>query len=122
MLAFLKFVPVISDECSYNFSGQMLLKYILRPLASCPSLYAIIESQPNIIIIRFESVMTDLEHPSPSEVFAKIRLVLEVLQKQLLGLYPQWSAFIFLYLGKVNIVFKSKCYFKVDKNAPNLNV
>ncbi|XP_034864859.1 centromere/kinetochore protein zw10 homolog isoform X1 [Mirounga leonina] len=69
--------------------GQMLLKYILRPLASCPSLYAIIESQPNIIIIRFESVMTDLEHPSPSEVFAKIRLVLEVLQKQLLGLYPQ---------------------------------
>ncbi|XP_045750963.1 centromere/kinetochore protein zw10 homolog isoform X2 [Mirounga angustirostris] len=66
--------------------GQMLLKYILRPLASCPSLYAIIESQPNIIIIRFESVMTDLEHPSPSEVFAKIRLVLEVLQKQLLDL------------------------------------
>uniref|UniRef100_A0A8C7AKE4 Centromere/kinetochore protein zw10 homolog n=1 Tax=Neovison vison TaxID=452646 RepID=A0A8C7AKE4_NEOVI len=66
--------------------GQMLLKYILRPLASCPSLHAIIESQPNIIIIRFESVMTDLEHPSPSEVFAKIRLVLEMLQKQLLDL------------------------------------
>nr|XP_044608418.1 centromere/kinetochore protein zw10 homolog isoform X1 [Equus asinus] len=69
--------------------GQMLLKYILRPLASCPSLHAVIESQPNIIIIRFESVMTDLEHPSPSEVFVKIRLVLEVLQKQLLGMYPQ---------------------------------
>ncbi|XP_060016398.1 centromere/kinetochore protein zw10 homolog isoform X2 [Lagenorhynchus albirostris] len=64
--------------------GQMLLKYILRPLASCPSLFAVIESQPNIIIIRFESVMTGLEHPSPSEVFAKIRLVLEVVQKQLL--------------------------------------
>ncbi|XP_058542749.1 centromere/kinetochore protein zw10 homolog isoform X1 [Neofelis nebulosa] len=64
--------------------GQMLLKYILRPLASCPSLYAVVESQPNIISIRFESVMTDLEHPSPSEVFAKIRLVLEVLQKHLL--------------------------------------
>ncbi|XP_039743871.1 centromere/kinetochore protein zw10 homolog [Pteropus medius] len=63
--------------------GQMLLKYILRPLATCPSLFAVIERQPNIIIIRFESVMTDLEHPSPSEVFAKIRLVLEVLQKQL---------------------------------------
>ncbi|GAB5577088.1 transmembrane protease serine 5 isoform X4 [Prionailurus iriomotensis] len=66
--------------------GQMLLKYILRPLASCPSLYAVVESQPNIISIRFESVMTDLEHPSPSEVFAKIRLVLEVLQKHLLDL------------------------------------
>ncbi|KAB1254766.1 Centromere/kinetochore protein zw10-like protein [Camelus dromedarius] len=64
--------------------GQMLLKYILRPLASCPSVFAVIENQPNIIVIRFESVMNDLEHPSPSEVFAKIRLVLEVVQKQLL--------------------------------------
>uniref|UniRef100_A0A8C0JYF8 Centromere/kinetochore protein zw10 homolog n=1 Tax=Canis lupus dingo TaxID=286419 RepID=A0A8C0JYF8_CANLU len=64
--------------------GQLLLKYILKPLASCPSLCAITERQPNIIIIRFESVMTDLEHPSPSEVFAKIKLVLEVLQKHLL--------------------------------------
>ncbi|XP_039085151.1 centromere/kinetochore protein zw10 homolog [Hyaena hyaena] len=66
--------------------GQMLLKYILRPLASCPSLDAVVESQPHIIVIRFESVMTDLEHPSPSEVFAKIRLVLEVFQKHLLDL------------------------------------
>lgn len=66
--------------------GQMLLKYILKPLASCPSLFAVVESQPNIIIIRFESVMTDFEHPSPSEVFAKVRLVLEVLQKHLLDL------------------------------------
>lgn len=65
------------------------------PLVSCPSLSAVIENQPNAIIIRFESVMTDLEHPSPSEVFVKIRLVLEVLQKQLLGMYLQGSAFIF---------------------------
>lgn len=83
----------------------MLLKYILRPLASCPSLYAVVESQPNIISIRFESVMTDLEHPSPSEVFAKIRLVLEVLQKHLLGMCPQGSALIFLRLGKSQYYF-----------------
>uniref|UniRef100_A0A673UKI7 Centromere/kinetochore protein zw10 homolog n=1 Tax=Suricata suricatta TaxID=37032 RepID=A0A673UKI7_SURSU len=66
--------------------GQTLLKYVLRPLASCPSLDAVVESQPNALVIRFESVMTDLEHPSPSEVFAKIRLVLEVLRKHLLDL------------------------------------
>ncbi|KFO31125.1 centromere/kinetochore protein zw10 homolog [Fukomys damarensis] len=66
--------------------GQMLLKYILRPLASSPSLRAVVESQPNAVIVRFESLMTDLEHPSPSDVFVKIRLVLEVLQKQLLDL------------------------------------
>ncbi|XP_008071581.1 centromere/kinetochore protein zw10 homolog isoform X1 [Carlito syrichta] len=66
--------------------GQMLLKYILKPLASYPSLYAVVESQPSIVIVRFESVITNLEYPSPSEVFAKIRLVLEVVQKQLLDL------------------------------------
>lgn len=66
--------------------GQMLLKYILRPLASSPSLRAVVESQPNAVVVRFESLMTDLEHPSPSDVFVKIRLVLEVLQKQLLDL------------------------------------
>ncbi|XP_055963545.1 centromere/kinetochore protein zw10 homolog [Sorex fumeus] len=66
--------------------GQMLLKYILMPLVSEPSLHAMIETQPNNIIIRFESVATDLEHPSPCEVFTKIRLILEVLQKQLLDL------------------------------------
>ncbi|XP_069894590.1 centromere/kinetochore protein zw10 homolog [Dipodomys merriami] len=66
--------------------GQMLLKHILRPLASCPSIHAVIESQPNTVTIRFDSLVTDLEHPSPSEVFTKIRLVLEVLQKQLLDL------------------------------------
>ncbi|XP_037697420.1 centromere/kinetochore protein zw10 homolog [Choloepus didactylus] len=66
--------------------GQMLLKYILRPLASCPSLHAVIESQPSTVSFHFESVMTDLDYPSPSEVFTKIRLVLEVLQKQLLDL------------------------------------
>ncbi|KAI5943329.1 Centromere/kinetochore protein zw10 [Manis javanica] len=66
--------------------GQMLLKYILRPLASCASLCAVVESQSNTVTISFESVMSDLEHPSPSDVFAKIKLVLEVLQKQLLDL------------------------------------
>lgn len=64
----------------------MLLKYILRPLASCASLCAVVESQSNTVTISFESVMSDLEHPSPSDVFAKIKLVLEVLQKQLLGM------------------------------------
>lgn len=88
----------------------MLLKYTLFP-GYLPTLLAVIESQPNITIIRFESVMTDLEHPSPSEVFAKIRLVLEVVQKQLLGVYSQGHAFIFwkswMWFLKVNIILKS---------------
>lgn len=79
---------MISDECLCDFSGQMLLKYILRPLTSCAALSAVVESQPNMTVLRFDSTMTDLEHPSPPEVFGRIRLVLEVLQKQLLGMYP----------------------------------
>lgn len=66
--------------------GQMLLKYVLKPLVTCPSLHAVIERQPNSITIRFQSLTTDMEHPSPPEAFAKIRLVLEVFQKQLLDL------------------------------------
>uniref|UniRef100_A0A8C8U534 Centromere/kinetochore protein zw10 homolog n=1 Tax=Peromyscus maniculatus bairdii TaxID=230844 RepID=A0A8C8U534_PERMB len=69
--------------------GQMLLKYMLKPLVTCPSLHAVIEKQPDSVTIRFQSLTTDLEHPSPPEAFAKIRLVLEVLQKQLLGLYSK---------------------------------
>lgn len=66
--------------------GQMLLKYVLKPLVTCPSLHAVIERQPNSVTIRFQSLTTDMEHPSPPEAFAKIRLVLEVFQKQLLDL------------------------------------
>ncbi|KAM4828257.1 centromere/kinetochore protein zw10 homolog isoform 2-T2 [Thomomys bottae] len=66
--------------------GQMLLKHILRPLASYSSIHVVIENQPNTVIIRFDSLMTDLEHPSPSKVFTEIQMVLEVLQKQLLDL------------------------------------
>lgn len=66
--------------------GQMLLKYILKPLASCSSLHAVTETHPNVTIIRFESVATDSEYPLPCEVFTNIRLVLEVLQKQFLDL------------------------------------
>lgn len=71
-----------------TISGQMLLKYMLKPLVTCPSLHAVIEKQLNSVTIRFQSLTTDSEHPSPPEAFAKIRLVLEVLQKQLLGVYP----------------------------------
>ncbi|ELW64266.1 Centromere/kinetochore protein zw10 like protein [Tupaia chinensis] len=79
-------IRLVLEVLQKQLLGQMLLKYILRPLASYPSLYAVTESQPSAVIVRFESVTIDLEHPSPSEVFAKIRLVLEVLQKQLLDL------------------------------------
>ncbi|KAJ6653941.1 hypothetical protein lerEdw1_007573 [Lerista edwardsae] len=61
--------------------GKLLLTNILKPLISHPSLRPLLEEQPDAVALRFESVGQDLGHPSPVEVFAKIRLVLEVLHK-----------------------------------------
>uniref|UniRef100_A0A674ID94 Centromere/kinetochore protein zw10 homolog n=1 Tax=Terrapene triunguis TaxID=2587831 RepID=A0A674ID94_9SAUR len=65
--------------------GQLLLKYILKPLISYPSLRPLLEEQPDTVILHFESAEPNLEHPSPMEVFGKITLVLEVLHKHLLN-------------------------------------
>uniref|UniRef100_A0A8C8S0S2 Centromere/kinetochore protein zw10 homolog n=1 Tax=Pelusios castaneus TaxID=367368 RepID=A0A8C8S0S2_9SAUR len=72
--------------------GQLLLKYILKPLISYPSLWAIVEEQPDGVVLRFECAAPNLEHPSPVEVFGKIKLVLEVLHKHLLNIpLDEWG-------------------------------
>ncbi|EMP35129.1 Centromere/kinetochore protein zw10 like protein [Chelonia mydas] len=65
--------------------GQLLLKYILKPLISYPSLRPLLEKQPDTVVLHFESAEPNLEHPSPIEVFGKISLVLEVLHTHLLN-------------------------------------
>ncbi|CAM4613130.1 centromere/kinetochore protein zw10 homolog isoform X1 [Lepidochelys kempii] len=65
--------------------GQLLLKYILKPLISYPSLRPLLEEQPDTVVLHFESAEPNLEHPSPIEVFGKISLVLEVLHTHLLN-------------------------------------
>uniref|UniRef100_A0A672V7I0 Centromere/kinetochore protein zw10 homolog n=1 Tax=Strigops habroptila TaxID=2489341 RepID=A0A672V7I0_STRHB len=65
--------------------GQLLLKYILKPLISYPSLQPCTEEQSDVFILRFKSKESSLDHSSPVEVFDKIRLVFEVLHKYLLS-------------------------------------
>ncbi|KFV92612.1 Centromere/kinetochore protein zw10, partial [Eurypyga helias] len=65
--------------------GQLLLKYILKPLISYPSLRPVTEEQSDGFILRFKSEEPNLDHSSPVEVFAKIKLVFEVLHKYLLN-------------------------------------
>ncbi|XP_063799257.1 centromere/kinetochore protein zw10 homolog [Pseudophryne corroboree] len=67
-----------------KFFSQILMNYILKPLISYPSLHAVVESQPQGVILRFESHATDLEHPPPAVVFLKLKMVLELLHKHLL--------------------------------------
>ncbi|NXT80866.1 ZW10 protein, partial [Zapornia atra] len=65
--------------------GQLLLKYILKPLIAYPSLQPFTEEQSDVIILRFKSQEPSLSHSSPVEVFDKIKLVFEVLHKYLLN-------------------------------------
>nr|XP_020650104.1 centromere/kinetochore protein zw10 homolog [Pogona vitticeps] len=65
----------------FRHFGQLLLKHILQPLISHPSLRPLLEEQSDAITLRFESLGSDLGHPPPAEVFAKIKLVLESLHK-----------------------------------------
>ncbi|KAM9299225.1 centromere/kinetochore protein zw10 homolog [Gastrophryne carolinensis] len=68
-----------------KFFSQLLLNYILKPLVTFPSLHVLVESQAPGVILRFECTKTDLEHPTPTQVFMKLKLVLELLHKHLLG-------------------------------------
>ncbi|NXG63756.1 ZW10 protein, partial [Hemiprocne comata] len=65
--------------------GQLLLKYILKPLISYPSLQPFTEEQSDVLILRFKSEEPALDHSSPMEVFDKIKLVFEFLHKYLLN-------------------------------------
>ncbi|XP_077314262.1 centromere/kinetochore protein zw10 homolog [Lithobates pipiens] len=67
-----------------KFFSQLLLNYILKPLVKYPSLHVLVEPQPQGVILRFESTKTELDHPTPSQVFMKLMLVLELLHKHLL--------------------------------------
>ncbi|XP_013911167.1 PREDICTED: centromere/kinetochore protein zw10 homolog [Thamnophis sirtalis] len=64
--------------------GQLLLKHILKPLVCCPSLRLSVEEPPDGVTLRFESVGSSLGHPSPLEVFAKLKSVFKVLHQHLL--------------------------------------
>ncbi|XP_053942892.1 centromere/kinetochore protein zw10 homolog isoform X2 [Cuculus canorus] len=65
--------------------GQLLLKYILKPLILYPSLQPFTEEQSNVFILRFKSEKPSLDHSCPIEVFDKIKLIFEVLYKYLLN-------------------------------------
>ncbi|XP_035411559.1 centromere/kinetochore protein zw10 homolog [Cygnus atratus] len=65
--------------------GQLLLKYILKPLISYPSLQPFTEELSDVVILRFKCEEPNLDHSSPVEVFDKIKVILEVLHKYLLN-------------------------------------
>nr|XP_056716439.1 centromere/kinetochore protein zw10 homolog [Euleptes europaea] len=76
----------ILGELHHRFKvfGQLLLSYILKPLICHPSLQSLLEERSDVVVLRLESVGAPPGPPSPIEVFAKLRLVLEVLHKHLL--------------------------------------
>ncbi|KAG8141637.1 hypothetical protein E2320_007226 [Naja naja] len=71
-------------EMKFKHFGQLLLKHVLKPLICCPSLRLSTEYSPDGVTLKFESVGSSLGHPSPLEVFAKLRSVFKVLHQHLL--------------------------------------
>ncbi|XP_065508090.1 centromere/kinetochore protein zw10 homolog isoform X2 [Caloenas nicobarica] len=72
-------------HAKFKIFGQLLLKYILKPLISYPSLQPFTEEQSDVFILHFKSKEPNLDYSSPIEVFDKIKLVFEVLHKYLLN-------------------------------------
>ncbi|NXK87157.1 ZW10 protein, partial [Formicarius rufipectus] len=65
--------------------GQLLLKFILKPLISYPALQPLTEERPDVFILRFKSEEPALDQSSPMEVFGKIKLIFQALHKYLLN-------------------------------------
>ncbi|MBN3302540.1 ZW10 protein, partial [Amia calva] len=66
--------------------SQVLLKYVLKPLITYPSLNMEMSEQPGqSTVLSFHCTDTKVEHPSPSEVYIKVHTVLKKLHTCLLN-------------------------------------
>uniref|UniRef100_A0A8C8ESG9 Centromere/kinetochore protein zw10 homolog n=1 Tax=Oncorhynchus tshawytscha TaxID=74940 RepID=A0A8C8ESG9_ONCTS len=66
--------------------SQVLLKYLLKPLITYPSLNVdVSEQQGEGILISLQCAETPEEHPSPSQVYTKVLVVLKTLHTHLLA-------------------------------------
>ncbi|XP_036381635.1 centromere/kinetochore protein zw10 homolog isoform X2 [Megalops cyprinoides] len=64
--------------------GQVLLKYILKPLATYPSLHMELkEVSGQSVVLSFQCVETTDKHPSPSQVYSKVLAVFKALHTHL---------------------------------------
>ncbi|XP_064837983.1 centromere/kinetochore protein zw10 homolog [Oncorhynchus masou masou] len=65
--------------------SQVLLKYLLKPLITYPSLNVeVLEQQDEGTLISLQFAETPEEHPSPSQVYTKVLMVLKTLHTHLL--------------------------------------
>uniref|UniRef100_A0A672LYN0 Centromere/kinetochore protein zw10 homolog n=1 Tax=Sinocyclocheilus grahami TaxID=75366 RepID=A0A672LYN0_SINGR len=66
--------------------GQVLFKYMLKPLIIFPSLVVEVSSQPEQgAVLSLQCTETKADHPDPSQVYTKVLTVLKTLHEQLFG-------------------------------------
>ncbi|XP_016088830.1 centromere/kinetochore protein zw10 homolog isoform X1 [Sinocyclocheilus grahami] len=64
--------------------GQVLFKYMLKPLIIFPSLVVEVSSQPEQgAVLSLQCTETKADHPDPSQVYTKVLTVLKTLHEQL---------------------------------------
>lgn len=67
-------------------TGQVLLKYMLKPLIIYPSLLVEVSEHVEMgTVLNLQSKENRAERPAPVDVYAKILLVLKTLHKHLFG-------------------------------------
>uniref|UniRef100_A0A673KGA7 Centromere/kinetochore protein zw10 homolog n=1 Tax=Sinocyclocheilus rhinocerous TaxID=307959 RepID=A0A673KGA7_9TELE len=68
--------------------GQVLFKYMLKPLIIYPSLVVEVSSQPEQgAVLSLQCTETKAEHPDPSQVYTKVLTVLKTLHEHLFGTF-----------------------------------
>lgn len=68
--------------------GQVLFKYMLKPLILYPALVVEVSSQPEQgTVLSLQCEETKAEHPNPSQVYTKVLTVLKTLHKQLFDVF-----------------------------------
>lgn len=85
--------------------GQVLLKYMLKPLIMYPSL--LVEVGEHIeggILLSLQSKTNQVERPTPADVYAKILSVLKTLHENLFGNLEHLMFFINI-VTKISLAF-----------------
>lgn len=67
--------------------GQVLLKYMLKPLIMYPILVKVGEHHEHGIVLSLQSEENQAEHRAPAEVYTNILTVLKTLHEHLFGTY-----------------------------------
>lgn len=90
--------------CPTPIPGQVLMKYMIKPLIMYPSLLVEVSQHLEMgTVLSLQTEESQAERPTPADVYSKILLVLKMLHRHLFGTIN--ISFISIILIKVSLWF-----------------